>query len=106
MPITFVGIRDRFGKNGPEYVVTGEIVRPHRTNPDKVIYLLQLQFLADNRREYLWGFHTKGLAGTGTASTLDSLANVHLIALPEDLEDIIHEASGRGWLFRNTDVVT
>jgi len=98
--MTFVGVHGRFGQNGPKYVVTDEIVRPHRTNPDKVAYLLQLQFLEDNHREYLWGYHTKGLAGTEAAESLDNLASIHLIALAEDLEEIIREASRRGWLFR------
>lgn len=99
MPMTFVGAHHRFGRppNDTECIVTGEIVRPQRSNPEKVIYLLQLQFLDDNRREYLWGYRN-GLADMGLARDLNDISTPHLVAPAEDLEDIITEAYARGWL--------
>ena len=99
MPMTFVGVRHTFGRppNDLECVVTGEIVRPQRSNPEKVIYLLQLQFLSDNHREYLWGYRN-GLADVGLAHDLNDISTPHLTAPAEDLEDIITEAHAKGWL--------
>jgi hypothetical protein len=98
MPITFVGVKHVFGRT-QECLVTGEIVRPQSSNPDKVIYMLQLQFTEDNRREYLLGY-VHGLAQSGVARDLNALETPHLVVPQRDLEDVLREAYARGWLSR------
>ncbi|MFO7651355.1 MAG: hypothetical protein R6X13_08485, partial [bacterium] len=58
--------------------------------------LLELQFLRDNHREYLWAYRLD-FDASGIETDLSALRFPHMMAPGEDLIGIIREAGAKGW---------
>ena len=90
--MSFIGATGRYrvptGGFEP-FVVTGEIVREQKSDPGKLIFLLQLRFTNDGRFEYQWRYTKSSLRGLQV--DLGCLSKYHVCIPAELMQSMLAE---------------